>query len=75
MGGKVPHLIYRTNQSRLWFLQDDEYLLPKSFFAFELENPVAYLSPLNSAALSLFARLFKDDFTDVAYDAEMIGLK
>lgn len=35
---KAPQLIKNTKTSRVWFLQDNEYLLPRAFYGFEFNR-------------------------------------
>ncbi|KAG8226944.1 hypothetical protein J437_LFUL004662 [Ladona fulva] len=70
-----PAIIQDTPLSRVWFKQDDEFLLPKANISFEFASPLAYLDPLHSNMMHMFVRLFKDALNEYAYAAELAGLK
>ena len=56
---KVPSVIQDTPLSRVWFKQDDEYLLPKASLNFEIMSEVAYENPTSANLNYLFVQLFK----------------
>ena len=56
---KMPSVIYDSNLSRVWFKQDDEYLLPKACLNFQIMSSVAYEDLEHANLNSLFVRLFK----------------
>ncbi|XP_013403642.1 insulin-degrading enzyme [Lingula anatina] len=69
-----PQVIVETPLSRLWFKQDDTFLLPKAYYAFELNSPLAYMDPLHTNLNAMFCDLFRDALNEYAYDAELAGL-
>ncbi|KAK3095847.1 hypothetical protein FSP39_019946 [Pinctada imbricata] len=71
---KLPELIKDTGMTRLWFKQDDKYLLPKACINFEITSPLAYADPVNCNMTYLFVTLFKDALNEYSYDAELAGL-
>ncbi|XP_048747252.2 insulin-degrading enzyme-like [Ostrea edulis] len=70
----LPEMIKETGLTRLWFKQDDKFLLPKACLSFEISSPVAYTDPTNCNMTSLFTELFKDALNEYSYDAELAGL-
>ena len=56
---KVPCVIQDTALSRVWFKQDDEYLLPKASLNFEIMSSLAYEDPCHANLNYLFVQLFK----------------
>ncbi|XP_065316067.1 insulin-degrading enzyme-like [Gordionus sp. m RMFG-2023] len=70
----MPYLIKDDPKLRIWFKQDDTYLLPKSYMNFEFLTPLAYLDPANCNMTYLYVQLFKDAITEYAYNAELAGL-
>lgn len=71
----MPAVIKEDALTRVWFKQDDEYLLPKCCVYLHMRNPVVYTSPLNCALSTIFGDLFRDSLTEYAYNAELAGLK
>jgi len=73
-GAIVPNILEETPLSRLWFLQDSEFLLPKACISLELFSTLAYASPHYTNLTQMFVRVFQDSLTEYAYDAELAGL-
>ncbi|KAG1681085.1 Insulin-degrading enzyme [Nymphon striatum] len=79
---KVPFVILapglpiltNTSMSKVWFKQDNEYLLPKSVIKIHLKSPLAYSDPLSCGLACMFVRLFQDALTEYSYDAQLAGL-
>ncbi|KAI1307266.1 Insulin-degrading enzyme [Halotydeus destructor] len=69
-----PQIIKNSQSSRIWFLQDHEYLLPKAFYGFEISTPEVNVSPLAATASSLFAHLLSDALNEYVYNAELANL-
>ena len=72
--GKVPAVIKDAPLTRLWFKQDDEYLLPKACINFEIMSPLAYVDPSHANLNYLFVQLFRDDINENLYPAGLAGL-
>ncbi|XP_030755591.1 insulin-degrading enzyme [Sitophilus oryzae] len=70
-----PEIIQDTPLTRVWFKQDDKFLLPKANIMFDFVSPMAYLDPLNCNLLHMFVQLFRDSLNEYAYAAELAGLK
>ena len=70
---RMPSVIYDSNLSRVWFKQDEEYLLPKACLNFEIISPVAYIDPEHVNLNDLFVRLFTGIFfrTNFSYDTNL----
>ncbi len=58
-GRFVPTILRETPLSRLWYRQDDEFLLPKACLTFEIRSPLLYLDPHFSNLGSMFVTLCK----------------
>jgi len=56
--GKAPEVVAEDSFHRLWFKQDDEYLMPKSCVYLHFRNPLVYVSPLNCALSTMYAVKF-----------------
>ncbi|XP_050296511.1 insulin-degrading enzyme [Anthonomus grandis grandis] len=70
-----PTIIQDTPLTRVWFKQDDKFLLPKANVMFDFVSPMAYLDPLNCNLTHVFVQLFRDALNEYAYAAELAGLK
>ncbi|XP_049939528.1 insulin-degrading enzyme [Schistocerca serialis cubense] len=70
-----PTIIQNTPLTRVWFKQDDEFLLPKANLSFEFVSPLAYLDPVSCNMTYMFVLLFKDALNEYAYAAELAGLR
>ena len=56
---RVPSVIYDSSLSRVWFKQDDEYLLPKARLNFQITSSLAYADPKHANLTNLFTQLFE----------------
>lgn len=74
-GSPHPSIIQESVLTRVWFKQDDEFLLPKANLKFEFVSPLAYLDPLNCDLTYMYIQLLKDALNEYAYDAELAGLR
>ncbi|XP_060526171.1 insulin-degrading enzyme [Cylas formicarius] len=72
---EYPVIIQDTALTRVWFKQDDKFLLPKANVMFDFVSPMAYLDPLNCNLTHMFVQLFRDALNEYAYAAELAGLK
>ncbi|XP_076308150.1 insulin-degrading enzyme-like isoform X2 [Tachypleus tridentatus] len=70
----LPQIIKNTPMFRVWFKQDNEFLLPKANLTFKFNSPVASLDPLHENSTYLFVQLFKDALNEYAYAAHLAGL-
>ncbi|XP_065207037.1 insulin-degrading enzyme [Planococcus citri] len=71
---KNPTILYESRTSRVWYKQDDEYLLPKLNVHIELFSPLAFLDPGNYNLTNMFVFLLKDALNEYAYAAKLAGL-
>lgn len=70
----LPSILIDTPLQRLWYKQDDAFLLPKACVSIELTSPYAYMDPLSCNLTYMFVSLFRDALNEYAYDAELAGL-
>ncbi|KAH0808873.1 hypothetical protein GEV33_013918 [Tenebrio molitor] len=70
-----PSIIQDTALTRVWFKQDETFLLPKANVMFDFVSPLAYLDPLNCNLTHMLVQLFRDALNEYAYAAELAGLK
>jgi insulysin len=70
----VPTVVYNSPYGRMWFKQDDKFLLPKASLNFELRSPFAYTDPLSVNLNFLFVSLFQDALNEWTYAADIAGL-
>uniref|UniRef100_A0AAR5Q891 Insulin-degrading enzyme n=1 Tax=Dendroctonus ponderosae TaxID=77166 RepID=A0AAR5Q891_DENPD len=70
-----PVIIEDSALTRVWFKQDNKFLLPKANVMFDFVSPLAYLDPLNCNLTHMFVQLFRDELNEYAYAAELAGLK
>lgn len=72
---KPPEILFNDPISRIWYKQDDEFLLPKCCVFIHLRSPVVYSDPLHNALSYMYVDLLKDALTEYVYNAELSGLK
>ncbi|XP_015116960.1 insulin-degrading enzyme isoform X2 [Diachasma alloeum] len=71
---KFPVIIEDNPFMRVWFKQDDEFLLPKVNLTFDFVTPLAYLDPVSYNLTFMYIQLFKDSLNEYAYNAGLAGL-
>lgn len=69
-----PTILEHSSFGRLWYKQDNEFLLPKNCINIELKSPIAYSDPHHANLTYMFATLFKDELNEYAYSAELAGI-
>ncbi|ODN05282.1 Insulin-degrading enzyme [Orchesella cincta] len=72
--GIVPRIITENPLSRLWFLQDNEFTMPKAVVRVEAFSPLPLLEPLKTNLNHLFVAVVKDVLTEYSYAAAVAGL-
>ncbi|XP_076297777.1 insulin degrading metalloproteinase isoform X2 [Lasioglossum baleicum] len=72
---KFPVIIKDTPLMRLWFKQDDEFLVPKAKLYIDFASPLAYIDPLSYNLTSMFVQLLRDASNEYAYAADLACLK
>ncbi|XP_077499143.1 insulin degrading metalloproteinase isoform X1 [Amblyomma americanum] len=73
-GEQLPVMIKNTEGTRVWFVQDHTYNLPKAVLHFEFKSPVAYQDPHHTNMTHMFVRLFTDALNEYTYAAMQAGL-
>ncbi len=72
---KYPYVVKNTNLLRLWFKEDDKFLLPKASVRIEIRNPITTQDPKYSNMTSLFIELLVDSLNEFAYAADLASLR
>ncbi|PAV82976.1 hypothetical protein WR25_18299 [Diploscapter pachys] len=71
----IPELLCDTDYLRLWFLQDDEYKLPKAVTKISITTPMVAHDPKTTLLSNLWIWCFTDDLAEDTYNAELAGLR
>ncbi|XP_076624911.1 insulin degrading metalloproteinase isoform X1 [Colletes latitarsis] len=71
---KFPTIIEDTPLLRLWFKQDDEFLVPKAKMVIDFVSPLTYMDPLSYNLSYMFVQLFRDVLNEYTYYADLAGL-
>jgi insulysin len=69
-----PVVLRDSKMTRLWYRQDDKFLLPKACINIQFTSPYAYMDPLSTNLTHIFSVLLKDALTEYTYNAELAGL-
>lgn len=69
-----PQLIVESKHMQSWFLQDRQFLQPKSTINMRIRSPLVAASVEGAANAQLFAELINDHLIDVTYPAALAGL-
>lgn len=69
-----PILLRTDNYSHVWYLQDNDYKVPKAFYFIHIKSPVAFLDPISLTAIKIYAKLLSDKLNEYAYAASLAGI-
>ncbi|XP_034244574.1 insulin-degrading enzyme isoform X2 [Thrips palmi] len=69
-----PSIIQETMLSRVWYKQDDKFLLPKTSCKIDIVSPLAYLDPNCCNKSTMYMCLLEDAFNEYSYAASLAGL-
>lgn len=69
-----PHIIHESLHLRCWFKKDTEFRFPKAFVSIEFFSHIVKTDPFHSNIMSLFVRLFNEDFSEYTWDATRASL-
>ncbi|KAJ3249457.1 Insulinase (Peptidase M16) [Chytriomyces hyalinus] len=69
-----PRIIKETPTTRVWYLLETKFKVPRASFSLFIKSPVAYASPRFSVMTNLYCELLKDAMNEISYYAEMAGL-
>lgn len=64
-----------SERTRLWWLQDSRFKVPKAQAYFNFHTPLTSDTPLNTALSQLYADLLRDSLNEFAYPATLAGLQ
>jgi insulysin len=70
----IPAVVQQQGRQRIWFLQDDEFRVPKGATYLNFRSPEVGQNASQTAAAALYAALLKDDVNEFAYPAMLAGL-
>ncbi|CAG7816471.1 unnamed protein product [Allacma fusca] len=70
----TPRILLNTPFSRVWFLQDNEFKLPKAVVRLESHSALPLVDPLNSNLNYMMVEAVKDALTEYSYSASVAGL-
>ena len=70
----LPSVLHEDEFSRLWFKQDNEFLLPKTCVTVLLRSPFAYFDPHHANLTHMLAVMFEDQTNEKLYTASLSGL-
>ena len=59
-----PTIIQEDSMGKLWFKQDDEFLLPKNYINIALTSPIAYFDPHHANLNYMFSAVFMDELNE-----------
>ncbi|CAH8476291.1 unnamed protein product [Schistosoma turkestanicum] len=71
---EIPELLVETEISRIWYLHDTEYNLPKGFIKFHIINMSTYFSPLHETLCALYVSLLWDQINELNYFGKLADM-
>ncbi|XP_043479805.1 insulin-degrading enzyme-like isoform X2 [Leptopilina heterotoma] len=72
---KFPKMIYNTSMVRVWYKQDQEFLLPNGIVIFHFDSFLVNLDPENFNNCVMFIRMVQNTMSSLTYSAKLAGLK
>lgn len=69
-----PKVIYRNNNMRVWFAQDQEFKQPRAQISLRIKSPLIAANAEGAAQAQLFAALITDQLNEFAYPARLAGI-
>ncbi|XP_026283757.1 insulin-degrading enzyme [Frankliniella occidentalis] len=69
-----PTIIQDSPLSRVWYKQDDKFLLPKTSCKIDIGSPLAYLDPNSCNKSTMYVYLLEDALNEYSYAATLAGL-
>ncbi|KAI0218007.1 Nardilysin [Lamellibrachia satsuma] len=69
-----PVKITDTDQSRLWYMHDRKFNVPKAYVSFILQSSCVTCSPFCACLTDLFLKVLAQNLTEVAYAADAAQL-
>ncbi len=70
----VPEVALRSGRQTIWFLQDDDFRLPKGATYINFRSPEVGQNVQQTAAAVLYTALLMDELNEFAYPARLAGL-
>jgi insulysin len=70
----VPGVALTRERQKIWFMQDDEFRLPKGATYINFRSPEVGQSAAQTAAAVLYSSLLTDQVNEFAYPARLAGL-
>ena len=71
---KLPKVALQRERQKIWFLQDDEFRVPKGATYINFRSPEVGQSAGQTASAVLYTAVLKDDVNEFAYPALLAGL-
>lgn len=71
---KNPILYKKDGFSHVWYMQDDEYKLPKAFMGVHIKSPIILRDPVAISCMTLYSKLLTDSLNEYSYSANLAGI-
>jgi insulysin len=69
-----PNIIYRNNNMRVWFAQDQVFKQPRAQINLRIKSPLVAANAEGAAQAQLFAAMIADQLNEFAYPARLAGI-
>jgi len=70
----VPQVVLESERQKIWFIQDEEFKIPRGATYINFRSPAVGHSADQTAAAVLYTTLLKDAVNEYAYPAQLAGL-
>ena len=71
---KNPILYRKDDFSHIWYLQDNEYKLPKAFYGIHIKSPIIFYDPVTISCMTIYSKLLTDSLNEYSYSANLAGI-
>ena len=70
----IPTVALQSKRQKIWFMQDEEFRVPKGATYINFRSPEVGQSAAQTAAAALYTALLTDEVNEFAYPARLAGL-
>ena len=70
----IPQLVLQRDRQKIWFMQDDEFRVPRGATYINFRSPEVGQNVVQSAQASLYTALLMDEVNELTYPARLAGL-
>lgn len=70
----IPQVALETERQKIWFIQDDEFRVPRGLTYINFRSPEVGQNAVQAAQAALYTELLTDQVNEFAYPAQLAGM-